>query len=121
MHRSPSNQPDDAPTDEQLVDLVLAAYRRGWFPMTDPEDPAGDLAWFDPDPRAIFPLRLEPPMDAPSPDQAFHVPRRLARTLATGSFVVTTNRAFGQVIRACADPRRPGAWIDARIIALFDH
>jgi len=99
---------------------VLAAYRRGWFPMTDPEEPAGELAWFDPDPRAIFPLRLEPPIDGPSPDPAFHVPRRLARTLASGPFSVTTDKAFGDVIRACADPRRPGAWIDARIIALFE-
>lgn len=111
--------PEPGP-EHDLTDLVLAAYRRGWFPMTDPDDPAGELAWFDPDPRAVFPLRLEPPLDPASPDPAFHIPKRLARTLATGPFSVTTDHAFGRVIRACADPRRPGGWIDSRIIAMFE-
>jgi leucyl/phenylalanyl-tRNA--protein transferase len=30
-------------------------------------------------------------------------------------FEITVDTAFTQVIDACADPRRPGAWIDQRI------
>src|SRR5699024_11254714 len=34
-------------------------------------------------------------------------------------FTFTSDRAFEQVIRACADPNRPGAWITEEIIALY--
>lgn len=92
--------------------------------MTDPEDPAGELVWFDPDPRAVFPLRLGEPYDTlpDGPSEAtFHIPKRLVRTLATSRFIVTTDQDFAGVIRACADPDRPGAWIDTRIIEMFER
>jgi len=33
---------------------MIAAYRRGVFPMADPE--TGEIEWLSPDPRAILPL-----------------------------------------------------------------
>lgn len=40
---------------------------------------------------------------------AFHVSRSLRRSRRR--FEVTTDTAFHDVVAACADPRRPGAWI----------
>jgi leucyl/phenylalanyl-tRNA--protein transferase len=88
------------------VEFALRAYRQGWFPMGDPD--TGRTEWYASEPRAIVPL-----------DERFHVPRRLARRIRSGRFVVTSDRAFDAVIRACADPTRPGAWINADIIDLF--
>jgi len=76
--------------------------------MSDPE--SGRTEWYASDPRAIVPL-----------DGSFHVPKRLARRVRSGRFLVTTDRAFGAVIRACADPDREGAWINSDIIDLFDE
>lgn len=78
---------------------LLAAYRRGIFPWYSAGEP---ILWWSPDPRAVlFPAEL-------------HVPRRLARLLRQGPFSYTWDRAFGAVIRACADMPRPGqhgTWI----------
>jgi leucyl/phenylalanyl-tRNA--protein transferase len=73
------------------LDKVLEAYRGGVFPMAVPE--ARVVTWHHPDPRAIVPL------------DAFHVPRRLARTLRQGRFEVTFDRAFADVMRGCAEGR----------------
>jgi leucyl/phenylalanyl-tRNA--protein transferase len=70
------------------AEMVLDAYPRGLFPMAYVE---GDLiTWHRPKVRAIIPL------DAP------HVPRRLARTLASGRFEVTFDAAFPEVMKGCA-------------------
>ena len=84
-------------------DLLLSAYANGWFPMAVGE---GEIRWFSPDPRGIFPL------------DGFHVPRRLARVVRGGTFTIHINRAFDAVIRACALADRNdegGTWIDAEI------
>ena len=75
---------------------LLAAYRRGLFPMADPFD--GTLALFDADPRGILPL------------DAFHVPRRLARYMKDFDFALDRN--FAAVIDGCA---RPVTWISSEI------
>jgi len=49
-------------------ELLLAAYRRGLFPMAI--DDGGTIGWFSPDPRAVIPL-----------DDRFHVPHGLRRVL----------------------------------------
>lgn len=81
-------------------DLLISAYTRGWFPMAG-ED--GVTRWYSPDPRGIIPL-----------DQ-FHVSSRLARVVRSGRFEIQIDRAFAEVIRACADAERdpddPGSWI----------
>ena len=78
---------------------LLAAYANGYFPMVE----RGELLWFSPDPRGVLPL-----------DDGLHVPRRLAWTLRTGRFEVTTDRCFDAVVRACAK-RRGGTWISEEI------
>jgi leucyl/phenylalanyl-tRNA--protein transferase len=84
---------------------LLDAYRRGIFPWYDEGDP---ILWWSPDPRAIIEL-----------DGGLHVPRRLQRTLRSGRFTVTVNRAFGDVIRGCAD-RPEGTWITAAMMAAYE-
>ena len=91
-------------------DRLLAAYRRGWFPMADPLTRA--IEWFNPDPRAIFPLE--------SPD-AFHVPASLGREVRQGRFEIRCDTSFEQVVRACASPRGEEdlTWIDQRIVDAY--
>jgi leucyl/phenylalanyl-tRNA--protein transferase len=82
---------------------LLAAYRAGIFPMPLQEVP--EPAWFSPDPRGIVPL-------------ADWAPSRSLRRSAR-RFTVTVDRAFGDVVEGCADPRRPGGWITPAIRAAY--
>jgi leucyl/phenylalanyl-tRNA---protein transferase len=84
---------------------LLAAYRQGVFPWYDENLP---ILWWSPDPRAIFEL------------EGMHVPRRLQRTLRSGRFRVTVDKAFGRVIRGCAD-RSEGTWITADMLAAYER
>jgi len=104
--------------ERAVVEALSDAYRAGAFPMADPD--TDELAFFDPDPRAIMPLTER---------EGLRVPRRLARTIRAGRFRVTSDRAFGQVVRACARPRRVTprseavsreTWIDDRIVGLYE-
>jgi leucyl/phenylalanyl-tRNA--protein transferase len=83
-------------------EILVKAYRKGLFPMCH-ED--GELYWHDPDPRAVFTL------DTLEPD------RRTARIIRSGRFTITRDKAFAEVIAACAD--REGTWIDERIKASY--
>jgi leucyl/phenylalanyl-tRNA---protein transferase len=77
---------------------LLAAYRHGLFPM-----PArrGVVAWWSPDPRGILPL------------SGLRVSRSLRRSCAR--YEIRVDHAFEQVLEACADRHRPGAWISRDI------
>jgi leucyl/phenylalanyl-tRNA--protein transferase len=93
---------------EITPELVLKAYAAGIFPMAD-SAASDELFWVDPEWRGILPL------------DAFHVPKRLRRTVRAGDFEVTVDRAFERVIRACGE-RREGhrdTWINAEIVALY--
>ncbi|GAA1563355.1 leucyl/phenylalanyl-tRNA--protein transferase [Kribbella sancticallisti] len=68
-------------------------------------DSHGPLLWWSPVERGV----IEVDGFAPS--------RSLRR--ARQRFEIRVNTAFDQVIRACADPSRPGAWIDADIMAAY--
>jgi leucyl/phenylalanyl-tRNA--protein transferase len=76
---------------------LLEAYRRGAFPM--PHD--GRLLWWSPTQRGVL---------VPS---ELRVSRSLARSRRR--FAVTIDESFEEVIDACADPSRPGAWINSPI------
>lgn len=76
---------------------ILAAYRRGLFPMPVGGRRFRRLAWWSPDPRGVLPL------------DALRVTRSLRRSLRR--YEVRVDTAFEAVIDACADPRRMGAWI----------
>ncbi len=99
-----------SPPPPLTPDRLLAAYRRGWFPMADPL--TGAIEWFNPDPRAIFPL---------DPPDAFHVPASLAREVSRGRFEIRCDTAFEQVMRACGSPRGPDdlTWIDRRMVDAY--
>ncbi|MCI0681268.1 MAG: leucyl/phenylalanyl-tRNA--protein transferase [Gemmataceae bacterium] len=84
---------------------LVQAYCTGVFPWFDEDWP---ICWWSPDPRAIFELH------------DFHVPRRLARTLRSGKFTVTVDRAFGDVIRGCAD-RAEGSWVTPSMIDAYER
>jgi leucyl/phenylalanyl-tRNA--protein transferase len=80
---------------------LLAAYRRGLFPM--PGDPRMPMLWWSPDPRGVLPL------------DGLRVSRSLRASVRRMEVRVDT--AFDQVIRACADPARDSGWITEEIIA----
>jgi leucyl/phenylalanyl-tRNA--protein transferase len=105
------SMPDEAPVDDSdLVALgadlepgtLLAAYRAGLFPM--PFD-RRRIAWFSPDPRGIVPL------------DGLRVSRSLRRSV--GRFEVRMDTRFTEVMRACAEPSRNGAWIDRAFIDAY--
>ncbi|MFM6933370.1 MAG: leucyl/phenylalanyl-tRNA--protein transferase [Novosphingobium sp.] len=85
-------------------ELLMLAYRSGIFPMADSRDDA-EVFWVEPRRRAILPL------------DGFHLSRSLAKVVRRGVFEVTCNRAFGEVMQACAGPRRDSGetWISGRI------
>ena len=80
-------------------------YRTGIFPMGHEGERA--FTWHRPDPRGIIPLN------------SFHVPLSLRRTLRRGGFRITTDRAFGGVVHACAT--RPGVWITPKLRAVYEE
>jgi leucyl/phenylalanyl-tRNA--protein transferase len=93
---------------EITPELLLRAYRAGLFPMA--ESRRGDrLYWLDPEFRGVIPL------------EGFHLPRRLLRTVLSGTFTVTSNRDFKGVMAGCAEPAegRDETWINPEIERLF--
>jgi leucyl/phenylalanyl-tRNA--protein transferase len=89
-------------------EILLRAYAEGLFPMAERRgDPM--LYWVSPEKRGIIPL------------DSFHVPRRLARTVRVGKFAITTDRAFVEVMMACAAPApgRTESWINDEILRLY--
>jgi leucyl/phenylalanyl-tRNA--protein transferase len=103
--------PSDGPVDDSDIVAVgadlepgtlLAAYRAGLFPM--PFD-RRRIAWFSPDPRGVLPL------------DGLHVSRSLRRSLR--HFDVRMDSAFREVMIGCADPTRPGGWINRPFIEAY--
>ncbi len=69
---------------------LLKAYSLGIFPWYGENEP---ILWWSPDPRCVL-----------FPEQV-HVSRRLMRVLRQERFQLTSNRAFDQVVAACAEVR----------------
>lgn len=84
--------------------LVVRAYREGLFPM-GMED--GSIGWFSPDPRGILPL------------DEFHIPARLARVVRRNVFEIAIDRAFEDVMRACATRQDDATWISDEIVECY--
>jgi leucyl/phenylalanyl-tRNA--protein transferase len=83
---------------------LLAAYRQGLFPMPADDSTTGML-WWSPLERGVLPL------------DGLTVSRSLRQSVRRMEVRVDT--AFAEVIRACADPARDGAWIDGEILAAY--
>jgi leucyl/phenylalanyl-tRNA--protein transferase len=64
---------------------------------------------------------VSPEMRGVIPLDQFHVPHRLARTVRSGVFTVTADRAFRDVMLACAapGPGREETWINDEILHLY--
>jgi leucyl/phenylalanyl-tRNA---protein transferase len=93
---------------EITPEILLRAYAAGIFPMAeDADDPA--LFWVEPRERGVLPL------------EAFHLSRRLARTVRSDAFEVRVDHDFDAVIAGCAAPGldRDKTWINTRIRRLY--
>jgi leucyl/phenylalanyl-tRNA---protein transferase len=90
------------------LDDLIGCYRQGVFPMADS---AHDDQVFlvDPEERGILPF------------DAFHIPRRLVRTVRADPYQVRIDTAFAQVLDECARPRpgRRETWINAPIRMMY--
>ncbi|MBV9991534.1 MAG: leucyl/phenylalanyl-tRNA--protein transferase [Alphaproteobacteria bacterium] len=98
MHGSPPLTPE----------IVLRAYAEGIFPMAERRGDT-ELFWVSPERRGIIPL------------DAFHIPKRLKRTVRSDRFSVTTDLSFVDVMMGCAAPApdRDESWINAEILRLY--
>jgi len=85
-------------------DMLLRAYAIGVFPMSDGRE-TDDVFWVEPKWRAILPI------------EGFRLSRSLRKTLRSGDFEVTADRAFGEVVRRCAE--RDETWINRTIEESF--
>lgn len=109
MAQQPSQPTPLTDAQQRTVRHVLRMYREGWFPML--MESGRGVEWVQPHERAIVPL-----------DGRFKVSKSLAQRVRSGRFIVTHNRAFGEVIRACASPAkgREDTWLHPSIIDAFD-
>ena len=81
---------------------LVAAYRRGLFPMPVERS---QLGWWSPDPRGVIPL------------DGLHVTKSLHRSLRR--YVVRTDTAFTSVMLRCAHPNRPHGWITRPLVDAY--
>ena len=100
--------PDPAEADEYGIlasggnlspGMLVSAYRQGIFPWFNRDEP---ILWWSPDPRfVLYPQKL-------------HISARMGRILKRKEFTISFDRAFEEVISACAAIYRPGqggTWI----------
>ncbi len=86
------------------TDLVLKAYERGLFPMSDSTyDPY--IYWVEPKERGIICLN------------EFKIPKSLYKELKKKTFIIKFNSKFKDVINLCAKNKfRESSWINKQII-----
>lgn len=95
------------------VERLLLAYHNGIFPWFSDDDP---ICWYSPHERCvIYPAEVK-------------VSKSMGKLLKSGTFVITFNRAFSEVIINCAKVGRkdqPGTWITKEMqdayIRLHEH
>jgi leucyl/phenylalanyl-tRNA--protein transferase len=87
-------------------EALIAAYRRGWFPMDEP-GARGPVGLFDADPRGIIPI------------EGFRVPRTVARRLRTAGYEIRVDAAFDEVAAACSVRPGQGTWLTPRLAAAY--
>jgi len=103
----------DQSAQELTPELLLRAYSAGIFPMSESRNDPG-IFWVDPQARGVLPM------------DAFHIPRRLKKTVRSDTFDVRTDTAFLDVLDLCAETNtdRRETWINLGIrkavIGLFD-
>ena len=87
--------------------MLLRAYAIGVFPMAESRDDP-EIYWIDPELRGVLPL------------DAFHLPRRLKRTVRQAPFEIRCDTDFEGIIQGCAapGPGRRDTWINNQIFLL---
>lgn len=95
---------DGSPMTTLTPEILLRAYAFGVFPMAEGRNQR-EVYWVDPKERGVLPL------------DAFHLPKRLARTVRQHRFEVRCDSAFDAVVEGCAAPAqgRPDTWINSEI------
>ena len=94
-----------APAFDLTPELMLAAYARGVFPMAESRA-STELHWIEPRQRGIFDLHT------------FHLSRSLCRRIRAVPYVVSVDRDFMGVVKACAD--RPETWINTPLLTAYE-
>jgi leucyl/phenylalanyl-tRNA---protein transferase len=93
---------------ELTPDLIIRAYMAGIFPMAE-DAGAPDLFWVSPHFRGVIPL------------EAYHISRKLRRTLRGYPYTIRIDHDFGSVIDGCAAAARgrETTWINPEIRRLY--
>ena len=89
-------------------EFLLKAYACGIFPMGENrENP--EIQWIEPEFRGIIPIN------------EFHIPKKLRQTLRNGSYKISIDQNFTEVIRACSETNqlRENTWINKPIENLY--
>lgn len=96
------------PPARLTADLLLQAYRIGYFPMAEDRF-AREVFWVRPDVRGVIPL------------DGFHIPRSLKKVVRQDRYRVTYDQAFRAVMEGCAMPQsfRSQTWINAQILDAY--
>ena len=92
-------------TEDIDADLTMAAYASGLFPMPLHESDFHGMGWWSPVRRGIIPTRNL---------RVSHSLRQALRRYRT-----TVDTSFPEVLAGCADPRRPGSWIDHDVVDIY--
>jgi leucyl/phenylalanyl-tRNA--protein transferase len=93
---------------EITPDVVLQAYRLGFFPMAESRDDP-TIYWVDPEQRGILPFAN------------FRIPHSLRKTIKRQPYAIRCNTDFRSVIRACGarTAKRQESWINNTIADLY--
>lgn len=85
-------------------DLILNAYARGIFPMSEARDD-DSIFWVDPERRGVIPL------------DGYRISRSLRKTILREPYDIRINTDFAGVIEGCAD--REETWINEEIFHIY--
>ncbi|WP_370339082.1 leucyl/phenylalanyl-tRNA--protein transferase [Parvularcula marina] len=96
------------PPSRLTTDLLLQAYRIGYFPMAEDRF-SREVFWVRPDVRGVIPL------------DDFHIPRSLKKVVRQDRFEVRIDTAFRSVMEGCAMPQshREDTWINGQILDAY--
>ncbi len=87
---------------------VLMAYQKGIFPWFESDD---FLIWWSPDPRMVlFPEKIK-------------ISKSMRRFLRKNPFEISFNKAFSEVVEACAKVKRfgqDGTWITSGLMEVYN-
>ncbi len=91
---------------EFTLDLTLAAYCSGAFPMPlNSDETEATTGWWSPLRRGVLPL------------DCLRVARSLRKTARR--YTTTIDQAFPEVLERCADPHRPLGWIEESVKQVY--